>query len=66
VLNTSFNNSSGIFWLFVLLVEENGITTDLSQVTDQTANAEVIHSVMVSGAVAEIVAVPSRLKYELL
>ena len=35
VLNTSFNNISSIFWLFVLLVEETGVTTDLSQVTDQ-------------------------------
>jgi len=35
VLNTSFNNISGISWLFVLLVEETGVTTDLSQVTDK-------------------------------
>jgi hypothetical protein len=38
VLNTSFNNISSIFWLFVLLVEEIGITTDLSQVTDKLVN----------------------------
>jgi hypothetical protein len=35
VLNTSFNNISGICWLVVLLVEETGVTTDLSQVTDK-------------------------------
>jgi TRAP-type C4-dicarboxylate transport system permease large subunit len=35
VLNTSFNNSSGISWLFVLLMEETGVTTDLLQVTEK-------------------------------
>jgi len=35
VLNTSFNNISGICWLFVLLVDDTGVTTDLSQVTDK-------------------------------
>jgi hypothetical protein len=35
VLNTSFNNISGICWLFVLLVEETGITTDLAEVSDK-------------------------------
>jgi hypothetical protein len=35
VLNTAFNNSSGISWLFVLLMEETGVTTDLLQVTEK-------------------------------
>ena len=38
VINATFNNSSVISWLSVLLVEETGIpekTTDLLQVTDK-------------------------------
>jgi hypothetical protein len=35
VFNTTFNNISVISWQPVLLVEETGKTTDLSQVTDK-------------------------------
>jgi len=35
VFNATFNNISVISWQLVLLVEEPGETTDLSQVTDK-------------------------------
>ena len=35
VFNATFNNISIISWRSVLLVEETGETTDLSQVTDK-------------------------------
>ena len=35
VLKTAFNNISGISWLFVLLVEETAVTSDLLQVTEK-------------------------------
>ena len=35
VFNATFNNISVISWRSVLLVEETGVYTDLSQVTDK-------------------------------
>jgi hypothetical protein len=35
VFNATFNNISVILWQSILLVEETGKTTDLSQVTDK-------------------------------